>query len=109
MSHAWLSVGNCRRFIGAAGCAPFGIVRAKDDAVDPAMDDCPGAHGAGFLGNVKSAAGEAPIAHRGLGGSQGDHLGMGGGVFEQFHLIPGAGDDPPSRTTTAPTGTSSAS
>ena len=77
----------------ATGCAAFGIGRAKDDAVDSAMDKRAGAHGAGFFGDVEGAVGEAPIADGGLGGGEGDHLGVGGGVLEQFDLVPRAGDD----------------
>jgi len=52
-----------------------------------------GAHGAGFFGDKERAAFESPVAE-GVGRLR-DHkdFGVGGGVFEQLHLIVGAGDD----------------
>lgn len=57
------------------------------------MDDGTCAHGAGFLGDVEVAVSQAPVAKAALSLSEGEHFGVGGGVFEGFHLVPGAGDD----------------
>lgn len=57
------------------------------------MDDGTGAHGAGFLGDVEVAFGEAPVFDHGFGLGEGEHFGVGGGVVEGFDLVEGAGDD----------------
>lgn len=57
------------------------------------MDDGAGAHGAGFFGDVEGAAFEAPVADGLLGGGEGEHFRVGGGVAEGFDLVPCAGDD----------------
>ena len=72
------------------------------------MDNGAGAHRARFLGDVERAIVQPPVAHRLFGLGDGEHLRVGRGVLEQFDLVERAGDDRPSRTMTAPTGTSSA-
>lgn len=73
--------------------AAFDIRATEDDAADPGVDDGTSAHGAWFFGDIEIAVGEAPIAKDALGLSEGEHFGVGGGVFEGFDLIPRAGDD----------------
>ena len=77
----------------AAGSA-LGVGRAEDDAVEPAMHHRPGTHRARLLGDEQRAAGEPPVAECLLGGGEREHLGVRGGVVEQFHLVERPGDDP---------------
>lgn len=71
----------------------FDIWTTEYDAADAGVDDGTRAHGAGFFGDVEIAIGEAPVAKDALGLGEGQHFGVGGGVFEGFDLIPRAGDD----------------
>jgi len=59
------------------------------------MHDRARAHGTRFFGGEEGAIREPPIANRGFGLSNGQHLGVGRGVFEQLHLIPGPRDHAP--------------
>jgi len=78
-----------------AGAAGFFVADAEDQSLDAGEGEGAGAHGAGFFGDVEGAAGEAPVAE-GVGGlGDGEHFGVGGGVFEEFDLVVGAGDDLP--------------
>ena len=56
------------------------------------MDNCAGAHWAGLFGHVKVAISQAPVPDGGFGLREREHLGVGGGVFEQLYLIEGARD-----------------
>lgn len=77
----------------AAGGTAFDIWATEDDAADAGVDDGSCAHGAGFFGDVEIAVGEAPVAEDALGLGEGEHFGVGGGIFEGFDLVPGTGDD----------------
>ena len=77
----------------AAGGSAFGVGRAEHHPVEPAMHHRPGAHRARLFCGVERAAGQPPIADRLLGGGECEHLGVRGGVVEQFHLVERPGDD----------------
>ena len=77
----------------AAGRAALGIAGTEDDALHARMNERAGAHGARLLGDVERAVGEPPVAGGFLGLGEGEHLRVGGGIAEEFHLIEGAGDD----------------
>jgi len=77
----------------ATGGSTLGVGTTEDDAADAAVDDGSGAHGAGFFGDVEIAVVEAPVTEGSLRLGEGEHFCVSGGVFEGFHLIPGAGDD----------------
>lgn len=77
----------------AAGGAAFDIWATENDAADAGVDDGASAHGAGLFGDIEIAVGEAPVAEDALGLGEGEHFGVGGGVFEGFDLVPGTGDD----------------
>ena len=57
------------------------------------MNDGPGAHRAGLLGDVEVAVRQTPVTEGALGLGECQHFRMGGGVFQRLHLIPGASDD----------------
>ena len=57
------------------------------------MHDRARAHRTRFLGNIKRAILQPPIAHRLLRRRQGKHFRMGSGILERFHLISGPCDD----------------
>ena len=59
------------------------------------MDNRSGTHRAGLFRNVESTVGEAPIPYRLLSLGQRQHLGVRGGVLEEFNLVKSARDDPP--------------
>ena len=88
-----VELGHLKEVDHAARAAAFGIWAAEDDAAEARVDDRAGTHGAGFLGDVEIAVGEAPIANCRFGLRDGEHLGMGCGVLEHFDLVPGPGDD----------------
>ncbi len=85
------------------------VADAKDEAFQAREHKGAGAHGTGFLRDKECATLQPPIPERVGGLRNGEDLRMRRGIFEQFHLIVGAGDDFESRTMTAPTGTSSVS
>lgn len=79
--------------VESANGAGLGVADAEDDARNAGQDDGPGAHRAGFEGDVERGAEEPPVAH-GLGGlGDGDHFGVGGGVVQRLALVVGPGDD----------------
>ena len=57
-----------------AGAAVLGAVGAEDDAVDAALDQGAGTHGAGLEGAVEGAAFEAPVAGPAAGLADGGDL-----------------------------------
>lgn len=59
------------------------------------MDERAGAHRARLLGDKKIAFVQAPVADRGFRLGQGEHLGVGRRILEQFDLIKGARNDLP--------------
>lgn len=71
----------------------FGVSASKDYPIDAAMNNRHGTHWTRLLGNVKSTAVQAPVAHGFLGSREHQHFGMGGGILEGFHLIPSPGND----------------
>ncbi len=77
----------------ASGGAAFGIVAAENHAADPAVDNGAGAHGAGFLGDIKIAVCQAPVFHGAFGLGEREHFRVGGGVFEGLNLVPCPADD----------------
>lgn len=77
----------------ATGGAPLGISDAEDNPADPTVDDGAGAHRTGLLGHVEVAIDEAPVSQRLLRLTQGQHLGVGGGVAQRLHLIVGSRED----------------
>ena len=77
----------------AAARAILGGGTTEDDAFNPDVDQRSGAHRTGLFGHVQFAFRETPIAEHAFGLGDGEHLGMGRGVLEDFHLVAGAGDD----------------
>ena len=77
----------------SASGSVFGRSTAEDDAPHPHVDEGSGAHGAGLFRDVEVAVGEAVVFQHALGLRDGEHLGVGGGVFERLHLVVRAGDD----------------
>lgn len=75
--------------------AALRIRAAENDALRTAVDDRTGTHRAGLLGDVEGAFFQPPVAEAVLGGGEGEHFRVGGGVLQRFHLIPGTGDDFP--------------
>jgi len=78
---------------GAAAGACLGIADAEDDAVDTDVGERTGAHGAGFLGDVKGGAVESPGFEQGLRLGYGEHLGMGCGVLARLDFVGALGED----------------
>ena len=78
-----------------ASATGFGVGRAVVDLVDAGEDDGAGAHGAGLEGDIKARAFEPPASEVGGGLGDGQNLGMGGGVLEDFALVVGLADDLP--------------
>ena len=85
--------GELQEIHGTASGPTFGVGSAEDDPGQATVYDGTRAHGAGFLGDVENAIGESPVARGFLGLSERQHLGVGGGVIEQFDLIPSARND----------------
>jgi hypothetical protein len=81
----------------AAAGSGFGVVGGVDEAGDAGVEDGSGAHGAGFEGDVESAATffckEAIVFERETGGAEGYDLGVGGGVAVAEDAVVAAGDD----------------
>src|SRR5208337_437262 len=92
---AMVEGGELQQIEDASGRARFGITGAENHPRQPYMDDRSRAHGARLLGYVKRAVGQPPIAEGLLGLRQRQHLGMRGGVLEQFYLVECARDDAP--------------
>ncbi len=63
----------------AAGSG-FGIRGREDEPFDAGVDQSAGAHETGFEGHVESGAGQAVGVSSRRGATQGDHLGMSGGI-----------------------------
>ena len=87
------------------------VVGAPDDELEASLPAGSRAHRAGFEGDVEDAIVEAPIAGRASGGTEGDQLGMAGGVGIVLAAVSGprddlstSGDDCPYRDLTAPCG-----
>ena len=64
-------------------------------APDASEGDCCGAHGAGLQRHVEIAAGEPLVVERLAGLTDGEHLGMGGGVAQLPRAVAGGGDEAP--------------
>jgi len=84
---------------GAAG-AGLGVGCGVDEARDAGVEDGAGTHGAGFEGDVESAASVAvifvdqAIVFEGAAGlAEGDDLGVGGGVVVAEDTVLAMGDD----------------
>lgn len=71
----------------------FGVGGAIDDGGNAGLEDGTTAHDAGLQRDIEGAAFEPPIAEVAGGLGDGDHFGMGGGVFEHLALVVGGGDD----------------
>ncbi len=67
--------------------APLGVGDAPNHEWHAGQNDRARAHGARFFGDVQDGVEQAPVAERSGCLGQGDHLGMGCGVLEQFGLI----------------------
>ena len=78
-----------------AAATGFGVGRAIVHLVDAGEDDGAGAHGAGLEGDVETRAFKPPALEVGGGLGDGQDLGMGGGVLEDFALVVGFADDLP--------------
>jgi hypothetical protein len=78
----------------SSGGPALRVGRTEDDPLTSGVDHGTGAHGAGFLGDVQGAVGETPVPNHLLRLGQCQHLGMGGGILQSFHLVARAGDDP---------------
>lgn len=76
---------------GADGAALW-IVAAVDDAVEAAVDDGAGAHGAGLDGDVEGAACEPPTAQGPAGLFNGQELGVSRGAGQGFAQVIGPGN-----------------
>ncbi len=76
-----------------AAATGFGVGRAVVDLVDAGEDDSAGAHGAGLERDVEARAFEPPASEVGGGLGDGQDLGMGRGVLEDFALVVGFADD----------------
>ncbi len=69
------------------------IGTTKNNAAHAHVDERAGTHRARLFCDEEIAIGQAPIAHRGFGLRQGEHLCMSGGILEQLDLIKGARDN----------------
>ncbi len=76
-----------------AGRPAPGVSTTENDPPDPAMNNCPGTHGAGLLGYVEIAVVQSPVALNLLRLGEGKHLGMCGCVLQSLNLIVGPGND----------------
>jgi hypothetical protein len=77
----------------AARRAGLWIRRAENDASQPRVNDCAGAHRARFLCHIERAVREPPVADGAFGLREREHFCVGSGVFKEFDLIEGAGND----------------
>lgn len=75
------------------GAATEGVGDTENYGGDASQYDGAGAHGTGFLGDIECGFGETPVAHGGGDLGNGNHLGMGSGVFQKFGLVVGLADD----------------
>ena len=92
----------------AARGARLRIGRSVDDARHSSEHDRARAHRARLQGHIEDRVGNAPAADPLRGLAQRQHLGMGGGVGRAARArFAAAASTSPSRTTTAPIGTSS--
>ena len=73
--------------------AALGLVRSVNQAGDASLKHGPGAHSAGFDGDVKSGAGQAVIADAKGRITQGENFRMRGGIAMSDGPISGARDD----------------
>lgn len=71
----------------------LGIRRAKDNPRNTGMDDRPGAHGAGFKGDIESGVDKTVVTQRMSSGTERLDLGMGRGVVLSDGAIPPLGDE----------------
>jgi hypothetical protein len=77
----------------AADAAEAEVAGAKDDAGDAGVDECSGAHDAGFEGAVEDGVFEAVVAEAGGGGAEGLDFGVGGGVVARDGGVVAFGDE----------------
>ncbi len=90
---AMVEVGMIEKVELRAGRPARGIGHAEDDDGNAGQDNGPGAHRAGFLGDIKGRVQKAPVAERAGGLGDGDHFGVSGWILEQLDLVARAGDD----------------
>lgn len=69
------------------------VARAKDQPLDPGVDQCPGAHDARFKGYIHRRVFEPVVLSRRAGSSKQQHFGMGGRISEGDWAIVRARDD----------------
>ena len=69
-----------------------GVVAAVDHPVDAGVDEGSRAHRAGLEGDVRGEPVEAPTPTVAGGLTEGEHLGVRGGVFEEFAEVVGPRD-----------------
>jgi len=91
IAQRWLKVGHWSRFNVRPPHPPWGRWR-QTHAPDAGVDHGARAHRAGFFGHIERTIVEPPVPDRSLGLRQGQHLGVGRGVLEQFDLVEGAAD-----------------
>jgi hypothetical protein len=77
----------------AAGPAGLRIRAAVDDAAKPGLHDRSCAHRAWFLGDIEIAVVQSPVVHDTFGLRDCQYLCVCRGIFQDFHLVPCAGDD----------------
>ena len=82
----------CREVVEGTSGACFGIGGGVDEAVYAGGMEGAGAHGAGFEGDVQSAAGETPTSQLTGGAADGEELGVGGRVPRGLALVVGGGE-----------------
>ena len=78
---------------GATQTSHLGVRHRVYHAFDPRHDTGAATHGAGLLGDVKGAALESPVTDGRGCLRDGQHLGVGGGIFAMFNGIVGESDD----------------
>ena len=71
----------------------FRIRATVDHPAEPGLDDRSRAHWARFFSDIEIAVVEPPVVDHAFGLSDREHLCVGGGILQDFDLIPGAGDD----------------
>ena len=76
----------------AASGPGFRVGGAVDEGADSAIDDRPGAHGAGFKGDHQRAVVESPVTYAGGGVAEREHLSMGGRIAGEFTFVVSRGD-----------------
>ena len=80
--------------IGGAAQAPhLGVRHSVYHPLQARHERGAGAHGAGLLGDVERAVFEPPVADGSSSLGDGEHFGVGGGVFTVFDRVVGRGND----------------